>query len=244
MITGGTSGIGLGMARALAAAGADVAVWARGERCAHDLAERLAAEFEVDAVGIGCDVAEPGDIDRATAHTLDRLGGIDACVTAAGINRQCSLLDMAPDEFAATLRTNLDGTFLTMRAMAVHMLQRGSGSLIAVSSIAGRRGQARTAHYAASKAAVTALVRTIAAELVSRGVRANVVTPGYVDTPLLADHLSSARFQQRVLPRIPLGRWGVPSDLGAVTVFLASDASAALTGREFTVDGGFLLNVP
>ncbi|MFE6054258.1 SDR family NAD(P)-dependent oxidoreductase [Kitasatospora sp. NPDC056446] len=235
VVTGGSSGIGLGIARDLARAGARVAVWSRTAGGARHTAGRSAGLHHV-----ACDVSREHEVEAALERTVEVLGPVDFCFTAAGVNRQDPSLAMAPETFRSVLRTNLEGTFLTLRAAARHMAGHGrGGSLVAVSSIAAATGQARTAHYAAGKAAVGALVGAAAPELARHGIRANAIVPGFVDTPMLAPHLASARFVDRVLPRVPAGRWGVPDDLGGLAVHLAGPASRGVTGVSFVVDGGY-----
>jgi NAD(P)-dependent dehydrogenase (short-subunit alcohol dehydrogenase family) len=232
VVTGGTSGIGLAMARALAAAGATVAVWSR---------RATARNAEPGLVPVACDVTDPAAVERATAVSAARLGGIDVCVTAAGVNAPHPFLTTRPAAVRDSLAVNLTGTFLTLRAVGARMVADGGGSLIAVSSIAGLRGQATTADYAAGKAAVTGLVGAIAAELAGHGVRANVVVPGYVRTPLLEPYLADPRFTAKVVARVPLGRIAEPHELGALAVFLAGPGAAGMTGAQLVADGGYTL---
>lgn len=232
VVTGGTSGIGLGMARALAAAGARVAVWSR-----------RAGAFppEPGLLPTVCDVTDAAAVARATGDTMARLGRIDCCVTAAGVNAPHPFPGTAIGAVRRSLAVNLEGTFVTLQEVGRRMAEAGGGSIVAVSSIAGPRGQAGTADYAAGKAAVIALVATIAVELADRGVRANTVVPGYVRTPLLDPYLQDPRFVEKVTGRIPLGRLGVPAEFGELAVFLAGPASAAMTGAQLVVDGGYTL---
>ena len=236
VVTGGTSGIGLGIALGLAQAGARVAVWSRSA----DERRRAAGYSAAGLHHVVCDVTEESQVEAALERTVAALGPVGSCFTAAGVNRQDPSVGMAPGTFRAVLRTNLEGTFLTLRTAARHMTGHGRrGSLVAVSSIAAATGQARTAHYAAAKAAVGELVGVAAVELARHGIRANTIVPGFVDTPMLAPFLGSARFVDRVLPRVPLGRWAVPKDLGPLAVYLAGPASRGLTGAQFVVDGGY-----
>jgi NAD(P)-dependent dehydrogenase (short-subunit alcohol dehydrogenase family) len=232
VVTGGTSGIGLAMARALTAAGASVAVWAR-----------RAGDFPAEAglMPMVCDVTDRAAVREVTAETVDRLGGIDCCVTAAGVNAPHPFLSTGIDAVRRSFAVNLEGTFLTLQAVGARMAAAGGGSLIAVSSIAGLRGQATTADYAAGKAAVIGLVSAAAAELADRGVRANVVIPGYVRTPLLEPYLADPRFTAKVCARIPMGRVAEPAELGALAVFLAGPCSAGMTGAQLVADGGYTL---
>ncbi|MFJ2510945.1 SDR family NAD(P)-dependent oxidoreductase [Streptomyces griseoviridis] len=239
VVTGGSSGIGLGIAAGLAEAGARVAVWSRtADRSDSPLREL--GDGGRDLLGIACDVSRESDVEAAMQRTVDCLGPVDSCFAAAGINRQDASLTLSADDFRSVLRTNLDGTFLALRTAARHMSARGrGGSLAAVSSIAATTGQSRTAHYAASKAALGAMVRTLAVELAPHHIRVNTIVPGFVATPMLAPFLSSRRFVDRVLPRVPLRRWATPSDFGSLAVQLAGPTAQGLTGTQIVVDGGY-----
>ncbi|MDT0476290.1 SDR family NAD(P)-dependent oxidoreductase [Streptomyces griseoviridis] len=240
VVTGGNSGIGLGVARGLAQAGADVAVWARDP----DRNREAVAQLEQDgvkALAVACDVSDPAQVEAAAERTLAWFGRIDTCVAAAGVNAQTPFVDTELEEFRRVTGTNLEGTFLTFRAVARHMVENEGGSLLAVSSISSHSGQPRSAHYAASKAGVTAVVKSLAVELARYGVRANAVIPGWIETPMIQDFLANERFVERVLKRVPHRRWGTPEDLAGLAVYLASPAASYVTGAEIIVDGGYTL---
>jgi len=147
---------------------------------------------------------------------------------------------MTSDEWRRVLRVNLDGAFFTLRAVAKHMVARGGGgSLVVTSSLAAIEGAARGEHYAATKGGVISMVRALAVELARHGIRANAVLPGWIDTPMTERTLRGDPFLARVLPRVPARRWGVPEDFGGIAVYLASDASRYHTGDTFVVDGGY-----
>ena len=240
VVTGGNSGIGLGIARGLAEAGADVAVWGRDSARNKEAAARLEAAG-AKSLAVCVDVSNPEQVDEAAARTLAWAGRIDTCVAAAGINASAPFVDTGLEEFRRIVATNLEGTFLTFQAVARHMVDNGGGSLLAVSSISSHSGQPRSAHYAASKAGVTALVRSLAVELARYGVRANSVVPGWIETPMIADFLENENFVERVLRRIPQRRWGTPEDLAGLAVYLAGPAASYVTGAEIVVDGGYTL---
>jgi NAD(P)-dependent dehydrogenase (short-subunit alcohol dehydrogenase family) len=135
---------------------------------------------------------------------------------------------------------NLDGAFFTLRAAARHMVDGGhGGALVVTSSLAAISGQPRGEHYAATKGGVIAMMRALAVELARHGVRANAILPGWIDTPMTERTLRWDRFVDKVLPRVPVRRWGGPADFGAIAVYLASDASAYHTGDTFVIDGGY-----
>ncbi len=242
LVTGGNGGIGLGMADALAAAGAGVAIWGRSEAKNAAAAARLERHGR-PVLALSCDVADEGAVERAFAETVARLGRVDACFANAGVagSRDVrSFMELATAEWRRVLAVNLDGAFFTLRAAARHMAARGDGgSLVVTSSLAAISGQARGEHYAATKGALIAMVRALAVELARHRVRANAILPGWIETEMTERLLHGDRFVERVLPRVPMRRWGAPEDLGGIAVYLASDASAYHTADTFLIDGGY-----
>jgi len=149
---------------------------------------------------------------------------------------------MPTAEWRRVMNVNLDGAFFTLRAGARHMIERGGGgSLVATASLAGVMGAARNEHYSATKGGVTAMIRSMAVELARHQIRANTIVPGWIDTPMTAGHLHGEAFTEKVLPRVPMRRWGVGSDFGGIAVYLASAASSYHTGDTFVIDGGYLV---
>jgi NAD(P)-dependent dehydrogenase (short-subunit alcohol dehydrogenase family) len=238
VVTGGTSGIGRGIADALASAGADVAIWGRDEARGRAAQEEL-SRGGARVVAVGCDVSDAASVDAAFRRTLDELGRIDSCfANAGGVDLGPSFTDMSLDEFRAVVSVNLEGAFLTFQGAARHMIERGGGgSLVGISSLAAVEGMARGQHYAASKAGLIAMTRSLAVELARHGIRANAILPGWIETP--ATERQFATIDDRVLSRIPQRRWGVPADFAGAAVYLASRASAYHTGDELVIDGGY-----
>jgi NAD(P)-dependent dehydrogenase (short-subunit alcohol dehydrogenase family) len=147
---------------------------------------------------------------------------------------------MTTAEWRRVMSVNLDGTFFTLRAAARHMVERGDGgSLVVTSSLAALSGQARGEHYAATKGGVISMMKSLAVELARFGVRANAIVPGWIDTPMTERTLRWDKFVERVLPRVPMRRWGVREDFGGLAVYLAADASRYHTGDTFIIDGGY-----
>ena len=237
LVTGGNSGIGLGMATALAEAGATVAVWGTNAERNEAAVARLGSR----SVSFVCDVSDEQQVDAAFDRTLEAFGRVDACFANAGVAAVApSFMELSTAEWRRVLAVNLDGAFFTMRAAARHMVERGGGgSLVATSSRLAAVGQPRAQHYAVSKGGLMSLVRSIAIELGGHGIRANVISPGWIDSPMTSDILAKPKVQERVIPRIPAGRWGTDADFGGVAVYLASDASQYHTGDTFVVDGGY-----
>jgi NAD(P)-dependent dehydrogenase (short-subunit alcohol dehydrogenase family) len=238
VVTGGTSGIGRGIATALAGAGADVAIWGRDQERNRAAREEL-SENGTRIVDVVCDVSDPASVDAAFRHTLAELGRIDSCfANAGGADLGPSFAEMTLDEFRAVVSVNLEGAFLTFQGAARHMIERGGGgSLVGISSLAAVEGMARGQHYAASKAGLIAMTRSLAVELARHGIRANAILPGWIETP--ATERQFAAIGERVLARIPERRWGVPADFAGAAVYLAGDASAYHTGDELVIDGGY-----
>ena len=242
LVTGGNSGIGLGMADALAEAGADVAVWGTDEAKNAAAAERLGAHG-TKVVALRCDVGDEAEVEAAFAATLEALGRVDSCFANAGVGGAApSFLEMTLSEWRRVMRVNSEGAFLTLRAAVRHMVERGGGgSLVGVASLAAIEGQARGQHYAATKGGMISMMKAIAVEFARHGVRANTILPGWIDTPMAAPALNRDRFRDRVLPRVPARRWGVPADFGPVAVYLASPASVYHSGDTLVIDGGYAI---
>ena len=243
VVTGGNGGIGYGMARALLAAGARVAIWGSNPGKTRNALETLAAECG-DAARVHaftCDVGEEAQVERAFADSVAALGRVDACFANAGVSSKGVLLtDMTLEEFRRVQRVNVEGVFLTFRAAARHMAQHGQGgSLVATASTAAVEGAARNSHYGASKGAVTAYVRALAVELARHRIRVNSILPGWIVTDMTERSVRNPKFAEAVLPRIPARRWGEIDDFGGIAVYLASDASGYTTGEQFLIDGGY-----
>ncbi|HXH82465.1 MAG TPA: SDR family NAD(P)-dependent oxidoreductase [Candidatus Tectomicrobia bacterium] len=244
LVTGGNSGIGLGMADALAAAGASVCIWGTNETKNVEAAEAL-RKHGGRVLALRCDVADEAAVERAFAETLAALGRVDACFANAGVGGRREVrafVEMSTAEWRRVLSVNLDGAFFTLRAAARHMVGRpGGGSLVVTASLAAVSGQARGEHYAASKGGLISMMKALAVELARHGIRANAILPGWIDTPMTEQTLRRDRFVEKVLPRVPMRRWGAPGDFGGVAVYLASDASAYHTGDTFVIDGGYVV---
>jgi NAD(P)-dependent dehydrogenase (short-subunit alcohol dehydrogenase family) len=241
LITGGNSGIGLGMADALAQAGADVCIWGTSAD-KNAAAERTLAAHGRRVLALRCDVGDEADVERAFAATLGRLGRVDACFANAGIGGAMPFTEMTTAEWRRVLRINLDGVFFTLRTAVRHMVERGGGGTLAVtSSLAAIEGQARGEHYAATKGAVIAMIRALAVEYARHGIRANAILPGWIETPMTDNLFAWDPMQKKVFPRIPIRRWGKGRDFGGLAIYLTSDASAYHTGDTLVVDGGYSL---
>jgi len=243
VVTGGNGGIGLGMARALLAAGARVAIWGSNAEKTERARGQLAGECGDPArlFAFTCDVGDEAQVERTFAASATALGRVDSCFANAGVSSKGSMLtEMSLDEFRRVQRINVEGVFLTFRAAARHMAAHGQGgSLVATASTAAVEGAARNSHYGASKGAVTSFVRALAVELARHKIRVNSILPGWIVTEMTEKSVGNEKFAAAVLPRIPARRWGQPDDFGGIAVFLASAASAYTTGEQFLIDGGY-----
>lgn len=243
VVTGGNGGIGYGMARALLAGGASVAIWGSNPEKTERAKASLAAECG-DAARVHafvCDVGDEVQVDRTFAASVAALGQVDACFANAGVSSKGTLMmEMSLEEFRRVQRINVEGVFLTFRAAARHMAERQEGgSLIATASTAAIEGAARNSHYGASKGAVTSYVRALAMELARHRIRVNAILPGWIVTDMTEKSVNNEKFANAVLPRIPARRWGTMDDFGGIAVYLASEASSYTTGEQFVIDGGY-----
>lgn len=243
VVTGGNGGIGYGMASALLAAGASVAIWgSRAEKTAK-AKEALVAECG-DARRVHafvCDVGDEAQVESTFAASVAALGKVHSCFANAGVGgKGNTILDMTLEEFKRIQRINVEGVFLTFRAAARHMVAHGEGgALVATASTAAVEGAARNSHYGASKGAVTSYVRAIAVEMARYNIRVNSILPGWIATEMTERSFNNPKFAGNVMPRIPVRRWGDIKDFGGIAVYLASSASAYHTGEQFVIDGGY-----
>jgi len=246
LVTGGNSGIGLGIAEALAAAGADVAIWGTNEGKNEVARARLEGSGR-RALALKCDVGDPAQVDAAFAETVRALGRVDACFANAGVSqKRAALHELSTAEWRRVMSVNLDGAFFTLRAASRHMVERAKagdpgGRLVVVASTAAVHGAARAAAYAATKGALVAMTRALAVEMARHAVTANAILPGWIETGMTAGGIADPKFAANVLPRIPMRRWGEPRDFAGLAVYLASDASRYHTGDSFVVDGAYTI---
>lgn len=234
-VTGSTRGIGLAIARAFHAAGAKVAIVGReAER-----ARAVAAELGDGTAGVGCDVAVAEQVEAALAAAESALGPIDILVNNAGLTRDNILLRLSEADWDAVLDANLKGAFHTTRAVIKGMMKRRSGRIINVTSIVGLVGNKGQANYAASKAGLIGFTKSVAKEYAGRGILANCIAPGYIETDMTSNLPDAAK--ATLLEDIALGRLGRPEDVAHAALFLASDLAAYITGQVLVVDGGMVI---
>jgi 3-oxoacyl-[acyl-carrier protein] reductase len=234
-VTGSTRGIGLAIARAMHGAGAKVAIVGReAER-----ARAVAADLGERTTGVGCDVAVAAQVEAALASAEAALGPINLLVNNAGLTRDNILLRLTDADWDAVLNANLKGAFHTTRAVIKGMMKRRSGRIINVTSIVGLSGNKGQANYAASKAGLIGFTKSVAKEYAGRGILANCIAPGYIETDMTSGLPDAAK--ATLLQDIALGRLGRPEDVAGAALFLASDLAAYITGQVLVVDGGMVI---
>ncbi len=228
LVTGGNRGIGLATATELAQNGHRVAVTYRSEP--------PSTNGQVDLLGVSCDVTDEGQIDAAFAEVEEHLGPVEVLVSNAGITRDKLVMRMSENDFTDVIDANLTAGYRVAKRAARSMMRNRWGRIVFVSSVVGTVGQAGQANYAASKAGLVGLSRSLAKELASRNITVNVVAPGPVGTDML-NELDEER-RSAIIEAVPLGRLGDPSEVAATISFLASDAAGYVTGAVIPVDGG------
>lgn len=245
LVTGGTRGIGYGMAQALVQAGARVCIWGTAQASADAAAAALSEEGQ-KVIAQEVDVADEQAVVDGMQASVSALGRIDAVFANAGISRsQTPFLEMDSELFRKVVSVNLDGAFYTLREAGKHMAQRAAdgddsgGSLVGVASLAAIEGAARNQHYAATKGGLISMIRGCAVELARYGIRANAILPGWIATDMTQRAQDNPKFIDNVISRVPARRWGTPEDFGGQAVYLASDASRFQSGTTIIIDGGY-----
>ena len=240
LVTGASRGIGRAIALELAAQGADVAVnYASSEAAAEEVAEAIRA-LGRDAFAVRADVSDPEQVTAMVDAVKERLDAPAILVNNAGITQDTLAMRMKDDDWAAVLATNLTGSFLVTRACLRGMMRARWGRVITIGSVIGIMGNAGQVNYAAAKAGLAGMTKSLARELGSRNITANLVAPGFIRTDITAD-LSEEQVAG-VLAQIPLERLGDPADVAPLVAFLASDRAAYITGQTLNVDGGMVMS--
>ncbi len=239
VVTGGARGIGRAIAARLARGGAALALCDVLAEEVDETATELAQEYDVRAQGYVVDVSDPQAVGDFVSEVHREFGALDILVNNAGIARDGLVIRMGDDDFDRVLKVNLYGAFYFCRAAGRIMAKQRSGKIINISSVIGVMGNAGQANYAASKGGLIALTKTVAKELAPRGINVNAVAPGFIETEMTA--ALGAEIKEEYKKSIPVGRFGTPDDVAEVVAFLASDASAYLTGHLLYADGGMMM---
>ena len=240
LVTGGARGLGEASSRTLARLGAVIVLSDIDAEAASATADRLSTETGAQVLGRGCDVTDPDDVDRLVSGLIEELGRLDILVNNAGIHRRVDPLDYAPEDVEAILAVNFRGAFQVAARVGREMTRLGGGSIVNISALGGGiAGLGRAGSvYCMTKGGLVSLTRELAAEWGSSGVRVNALAPGWIRTPMTEALQNNSERSARVMARVPLGRWGEADDVAGAVAFLASDASAYITGHPIPVDGG------
>ncbi len=237
LVTGANTGIGQGIALALAEAGADVAL--AGRSPADETAEKVRA-LGRRAMIVPADLSTTAPVQGVVDGTVAELGGLDILVNNAGIIRRADAVDFSEEDWDAVIDTNLKSVFFLCQAAGRHMIGQGRGKIINIASMLSFQGGIRVPSYTASKSGVAGLTKLLANEWAGKGVNVNAIAPGYIATNNTAALQADEARNRSIMERIPAGRWGSPADLGGAAVFLASGASDYVQGHILAVDGGWL----
>jgi acetoacetyl-CoA reductase len=236
LVTGGTRGIGLAISERMLAAGARVAAgYARDQEAAKQFVAEHRPNVSVHQGNIG----KAEDCERVINEVIDQHGKLDVLVNNAGITADRTVRKMAPEDWDRVVQVNLSGAFYLSRAVLQHMLDRGSGRIINISSVIGERGNVGQANYAAAKSGLFGLTTSLALETARKGITVNAVTPGYIETEMVANVPAEA--MEKVIAQIPMGRLGKPEEVARVVEFLAHPDSGYITGEVYGINGGLYM---
>ena len=239
VVTGGSRSIGRAVCLELAKGGANVVLCYAGNETAANETVSACEALGAKALAVKCDVADSAQVKALMDEAVKAFGRIDILVNNAGITRDGLLMMMKEDDFDAVISANLRGTFLCMKAVSRLMMKQRYGRIVNLSSVVGLRGNAGQVNYAASKAGVIGMTKSLAKELASRGVTVNAVAPGFINTDMTAAMTEAAK--TATLAAIPMQRLGAPEDVARAVAFLASDSAAYITGQVLAVDGGMAM---
>lgn len=239
IVTGGSRGIGRAVCLALAKSGMNVVVNYAGSASAAEKTAQLCCEFGVQAVAVQADVSTEQGCALLFDTAVKQFGRVDVLVNNAGITRDNLIMRLSEEDFDAVINTNLKGAFLCAKKAARIMMKQRYGRIISISSVVGVRGNAGQANYAASKAGLIGMTKSLAKELGSRGVTANAVAPGFIDTDMTK--VLPDAVKENILSQIPLGSFGKPEDIAAAVAFLAAEQAGYITGQVLCVDGGMAM---
>ena len=236
VVTGGSRGLGRAICLELARGGANVMLCYAGNEAAANETVAACESLGAKAAAVRCDVSKEDEVKALMDAALKTFGRIEILVNNAGITRDGLLMMMKPEDFDAVIAANLRGAFLCMKAVARQMVKQRYGRIVNLSSVVGLRGNAGQVNYAASKAGVIGMTKSLAKELAGRNITVNAVAPGFIDTDMTAVLPEAAR--EALLKTIPMARLGQPEDVARAVAFFAADETAYVTGQVLCVDGG------
>lgn len=239
VITGGSRGIGLAIAKKLASQGANIAILYVGDESEGIAAKEALAEYNTNVEQYFCDVSDFNASKEVVDKVIEEFGGIDILVNNAGITRDKLVLNMDEKDFDAVIGVNLKGTFNMIKHTYKHFMKKRYGRIVSTSSVVGIMGNAGQANYSASKAGIIGMTKSVAKELAGRGVTVNAVAPGYIGTDMT--NALSDKVKDAMKAQIPAKRIGTPEDVANVVAFLCSDDAAYVTGEVIKVDGGLAM---
>lgn len=239
LITGGSKGLGKTMAAGLAAHGAKVAICSRNQSEATAVADEIASDHKTSAIGIECDVTNPDQVDAMVKQVGDTLGPVNVLVNNAGINIRGPIDELSYEDFRKVQQINVDGVWLTSKAVVPGMKSAGGGRIINLASTLGLVGLANRTPYTSSKGAVVQMTRALALELAPHNILCNAICPGPFLTDMNIPIADSEEAKKFIVGAVPLGRWGDLNEIAGIAVFLSSPAASYVTGAMFPVDGGW-----
>ncbi len=240
VITGSRRGIGLGIAEEMAKEGANIIISDIDQKECENSAKKLAKKYKVKALAVKCDVTKKNEVENLIHQTIKKFKKIDILVNNAGIVRFGPLLDKTENDWDLTLDINLKSVFLCSQAAAKQMIKQRSGKIVSIASIAGLVGFDNISDYCASKAGIVNLTKELALELARYNINVNAIAPGVIKTKMTAGMLNDQKTKTGLLAQTPLGRVGVPADIGKAAVYLASSDADFVTGHTLVVDGGWV----
>ncbi len=236
IVTGGSRGIGLGIAEALSREGVHVVVVATQQAKCDEVAASLATQYGTQSIGLACDVSSSVSVQAMVKAVVEKFGHVDILINNAGITRDNLVLRMSDDEWQQVVNVNLNSVFNCTKAVLRPMLKQKKGRIVNISSVVGVMGNPGQANYAASKAGIIGFSKSIAKEIGAKGITCNVVAPGFIDTDMIAT--LPAEYIDNIIALVPQRRLGSVEDVSGVVLFLSSDMSAYVTGQVIGVDGG------